>query len=116
MTHAEIVERARQRAETEGLQAWKINDHLYLVKSRKLDPGSHHMVTVDRTGLVECDCPGCLQRRSCTHVEVVRRRLEREQTKAPRPANVMRLPARTEDDARAALKRQAEQDIRDIWG
>ena len=85
MTHTELDQRARARAADEHLHTWRLNDGLYLVKSRKLAPGSHHLVAVDlHTGEIEhcSECPGWEYRRSCTHAQAVERRLEREGRKS----------------------------------
>jgi hypothetical protein len=82
MTAAEIEARARQRAIDERLHSFAIEaQRLYLVKSRQSAPGTHHMIRVIGDGKASrllCDCKGYEYRKSCTHLEVVRRRGERE--------------------------------------
>lgn len=111
MTHAEIVDRARQRADAEHLHTFKISEDLYLVKSRNLAPGTHHMVTVDAHGTIACDCPGYRYRQSCTHVEAVRRRLEREARQSNKKGQSIDNVVSIVDRKTSALN-----DIEAIWG
>jgi len=69
MSTADLTARARSRADAEHLHTWAVEPgRLYLVKSRKLAPGSHHMVRVNGDA-VGCDCPGDVYRGPgvCTH-------------------------------------------------
>ncbi len=78
-TPEELVQRARQRATDENLHSFCVEPRrLYLVKSRKLRPGTYHMVRVHRNGQVTCDCPGWEYRGVCAHQQTVVKRLERE--------------------------------------
>src|SRR5438094_6817239 len=82
MTSEEIEQRARSRAVDERLHSFAVELHrVYLVKSRTSAPGSFHMcriVGTAQTARVLCDCKGFEYRSSCTHIEVVKRRGERE--------------------------------------
>jgi hypothetical protein len=80
MTHAELDQRARQRSIDEGLHTFRLAGRsAYLVKSRKSDPGSMHVVTVEDGQVTNCsDCKGWEYRQSCIHAQAVTRRLERE--------------------------------------
>ncbi|MDQ3327967.1 MAG: hypothetical protein M3506_05555 [Chloroflexota bacterium] len=78
-THEELVARARKRANEENLHSFQVERRrLYLVKSRKLRPGTYHMVRVHRSGQVTCDCPGWERWTVCAHQQTVVKRLERE--------------------------------------
>jgi hypothetical protein len=89
MTQVELETRATARAADEGLHTFRLaGQGAYLVKSRKSDPGSMHVVRVDSAGhVLDCsDCKGWEYRRSCTHAAAVTRRLEREARKSrPEP-------------------------------
>jgi hypothetical protein len=68
------------------LHTWKVSDRLYLVKSRRYAPGTHHAVHVDPdTGRVTlCDrCPGWQFTGTCAHAAAVERRLAREMKRRP---------------------------------
>lgn len=78
-TYEELVQRARERATLERLHSFCVErGRLYLVKSRKLAPGTHHMVRVHNNGQITCDCPGWEYRAVCAHQQTVAKRLERE--------------------------------------
>lgn len=78
-THEELVARAREQATEENLHSFCVERRrLYLVKSRKLKPGTYHMVRVHRSGQVTCDCPGWERWSVCAHQQTVVKRLERE--------------------------------------
>lgn len=78
-TYEELAQRARQRALEENLHSFCVERRrLYLVKSRKLAPGTYHMVRVHRNGQVTCDCPGWERWSVCAHQQTVVKRLERE--------------------------------------
>lgn len=78
-THEELVQRARERAAEDGLHSFCVERRrLYLVKSRRLAPGTHHMVRVYSNGQVTCDCPGWERWSVCAHQQTVVKRLERE--------------------------------------
>ena len=78
-TYEQLVGRARQRATEENLHSFCVERRrLYLVKSRKLAPGTYHMVRVHRNGQVTCDCPGWERWSVCAHQQTVVKRLERE--------------------------------------
>lgn len=77
-TYEELVQRARERATEENLHSFQVErGRLYLVKSRKLAPGTYHMVRVHRNGQVTCDCPGWERWGVCAHQQAVVKRLER---------------------------------------
>lgn len=78
-TYSELVQRARERAAEARLHSFCIErGSLYLVKSRKLAPGTHHMVRVYSNGQVTCDCPGWEHWGVCAHQQTVVKRLERD--------------------------------------
>ncbi|MEJ7655206.1 MAG: hypothetical protein WKH64_18670 [Chloroflexia bacterium] len=78
-THEELVERARQRATEDGLHSFQVErNKLYLVKSRRLAPGTYHMVRVYWNGQITCDCPGWERWSVCAHQQTVAKRMERE--------------------------------------
>ncbi|MDQ3856429.1 MAG: hypothetical protein M3281_08575 [Chloroflexota bacterium] len=75
----QLIERARQRAAEENLHSFQVErGRLYLVKSRKLRPGTYHMVRVHWNGQITCDCPGWERWSVCAHQQTVAKRLERE--------------------------------------
>src|SRR5919205_3972565 len=79
LSYEDLVGRARERATEEGLHSFCVEPRsLYLVKSRKMSPGTYHMVRVHRNGQVTCDCPGWEYYGVCTHQQTVVKRLERE--------------------------------------
>jgi hypothetical protein len=84
----ELATRAQQLAA--GLHTWKITDHLYLAKSRRFAPGTHHEVHVSHGRVVLCaHCPGFASHGTCAHAAAVERRLAREKRgKAPSAAAV----------------------------
>jgi hypothetical protein len=86
MTHHEPA--AGQEAAPERLHTFKLaGQPTYIVKSRKLEPGSVHLVHVNYAGEVtHCDCPGWYYRQSCAHAQAVTRRLERERRRGRRTA------------------------------
>ena len=78
-TYQELVQRARQRATEDKLHSFCVErGKLYLVKSRKLAPGTYHMVRVHWNGQITCDCPGWDRWSVCAHQQTVAKRLERE--------------------------------------
>jgi hypothetical protein len=78
-TYEQLVQRSRERATEENLHSFQIErGRLYLVKSRKLRPGTYHMVRVHRSGQVTCDCPGWERWSVCAHQQTVVKRLDRE--------------------------------------
>lgn len=80
MTDEQLDAGARQGASSERLHTFKLaGQPTYIVKSRRLEPGSVHLVHVNYAGEVtHCDCPGWFYRKSCAHAQAVARRLERE--------------------------------------
>ena len=78
-THEELVQRARQRATEENLHSFCVERRkLYLVKSRKVAPGTYHMVRVHANGQITCDCRGWERWSVCAHQQTVAKRLDRE--------------------------------------
>lgn len=78
MTDEQIHSRATERAKAERLRAFRLMSGAYAVKSRSLQPGAFHLVSVDADGNANCDCPGYHYRQSCTHSAAVERRIARE--------------------------------------
>ncbi len=79
----ETWKRAMDRATESKLQAIKLDDAHYIVKSRKYAPGAYHMVSLDAAGRI-CDCSNCPgwthggRQRPCYHAGAVAKRLMRE--------------------------------------
>jgi hypothetical protein len=89
LSKADVNQRARERAAEVGLHTFRLaGSQAFLVKSRKTDPGSMHVVTVDTHGIVtDCsNCPGWQYRQICVHAAAVTRRLERERRSGHLPA------------------------------
>ncbi len=85
MTPAEqIHQRALDRAKAERLQTFRLMSGQYAVRSRKLAPGSFHVVSQDAAGALACDaqCPGYFYRGVCAHTATVERRVARERRSA----------------------------------
>lgn len=79
MTHIQMQQRATERAKKERLHSFRLCDGRFLVKSRKMKPGTFHLVTTTEDGVaVHCDCPGWQYRKCCTHAAAVIRRTQRE--------------------------------------
>jgi hypothetical protein len=80
MTEEELDDRARERAISERLHTFKLaGEPIYMVRSRKSEPGSMHFVRVEDGRVTSCSCcKGWEYRQSCTHAAAVTRRLERE--------------------------------------
>jgi hypothetical protein len=81
LSKADLDQRARERAADEGLHPFRLaGSQAFLVRSRKTDPGSMHVVTIDATGIVT-DCSHCLgwhYRQYCVHAATATRRLQSE--------------------------------------
>ncbi len=71
MSQAEMVQKARVRALSDGLQVYRIADGVYVVPA-KSNPGEAYTVTVQADGQPSCTCPGAVNRGVCKHQEVVR--------------------------------------------
>jgi hypothetical protein len=78
MTDQELNNLARARAVSERLHTFKAtNQPLYLVRSRKTEPGSMHTVRVSGGQVTRFSCAGWEYRQGCTRAPAVTRRLER---------------------------------------
>ena len=95
MTHSELVARAKQRAQEQGVRVYNFKGTV-LSPSLTTKPGEMWELTVDRYGNVSCSCPGFTYRQSCKHVEAYHMQQETK--------------------AKEELKRQAAQDREDIYG
>ncbi len=71
MSQAEMVQKARVRALSDGLQVYRIADGVYVVPA-KSNPGEAYTVTVQTDGQPSCTCPGATNRGVCKHQEAVR--------------------------------------------
>ena len=70
MSTEEMVQRARVRALSEGLQVYRIAPDAYVVPSRS-KPGEAYEVLIVN-GDPACSCPGSINRGVCKHQELVR--------------------------------------------
>jgi hypothetical protein len=87
MTEQELNSKARQRAIDERLHTFKITgEPIYLVRSRRTEPGSMRQVRVHDGQVTSCSCKGWEYRQDCTHAQAVTRRLEREGRRHRTPA------------------------------
>lgn len=102
-------QRAMERATADRLHALKLNQRAYAVRSTKLAPGTHHIVSLDDCSkIVSCDCPGWRGRQHpCKHSAAVAKRLMREGQKGPRrnDAGVIEGPQTTASIFRAEVAR-----------